>query len=290
MKSIKEIEEEYILRDKDPFLNSPPRESIRYICSDNYYLSMLNINPDGIEPRKYIQYAKADLITKDIRGAINAIGNAKRAVHLLIGSLLEISGLAHNFSPKKFPQKLNIIERAEFFPTVLINNLNDERNIIEHEYKKINYDEAKKFVAAAEMLQLLCYPILKRFVNGIHIGLDSDERDIFLVLYNSLGEIALLECKNAKYLETDIGKIYYHFPLEKNNSQMIKKYKLKSDNIDEWITYFNTLVYATLFNLIPKNPPYDSKIEQRIMSFQNREMCYETSEEFLNDLSKDQVD
>ena len=124
MKTIEQLEKQYILRNKDPFLNSPPREIIRYISSDNYYLSMLFINPKGIEPREYIQYAKADLISKDTRGAINAIGNAKRAVHLLIDSLLEISGLAINFSSKKFPKKLDIIEKSEFFPTILINNLN----------------------------------------------------------------------------------------------------------------------------------------------------------------------
>lgn len=272
MKSIKEIEKQYILRDKDPFLNSPPRETIRYISSDNYYLSMLCINPKGVEPREYIQYAKADLISKDTRGAINAIGNAKRAVHLLIDSLLEVSGLAPNFSRKKFPRKLEIIERAEFFPTVLINNLNSERNIIEHEYKKISYEDAKKFVAIAEMLQLLCYPILKRFVNGIHIGIDSDERDLFLALDHTNGELDLLECKNINYLQTGIGRIYYHFPSEKDNSQMIKKYKLESNNIEKWITYFNTLVYATLFNLVPKNPPYDPKLEKRIMSFHENEI------------------
>jgi hypothetical protein len=102
MKTIEQLEKQYILRNKDPFLNSPPRETIRYISSDNYYLSMLFINPKGIEPREYIQYAKADLISKDTCGAINAIGNAKRAVHLLIDSLLEISGLALNFLTKSF--------------------------------------------------------------------------------------------------------------------------------------------------------------------------------------------
>jgi len=271
MKTIKNIEEQYILRNKDPFLNSPPREIIRYISSDNYYLSMLFINPKGIEPREYIQFAKADLLSKDTRGAINAIGNAKRAVHLLIDSLLEISGLALNFSNKKFPKKLEIIEKSEFFPTILINNLNQERNIIEHEYQKATFEEAQKFVAVAEMLQLLCYPILKRFVHGVHIGVDGDDRDLFLLLDNNSGKLALQKCNDAKYLDTEIGRVYYHFPLEKK-SQIVKKFELKPDNVNEWIAYFNTLVYATMFNLIPENPPYDPKSEERIMSFQNREM------------------
>jgi hypothetical protein len=271
MKTIEQLEKQYILRNKDPFLNSPPRENIRYISSDNYYLSMLNINPKGIEPREYIQYAKADLMSKDTRGAINAIGNAKRAVHLLIDSLLEISGLALNFSNKKFPKKLDIIEKSEFFPTILINALNQERNIIEHEYQRTSFEDAQKFVAVAEMLQMLCYPILKRFVHGVHIGIDGDDRDLFLLVNNNSGKLDLFACNNAEHLETEIGKIYYHFPDEKK-SQIIKKYELKSDNVNEWITYFNTLVYVTMFNLIPANPPYDPKSEARIMSFQNREL------------------
>jgi hypothetical protein len=279
MKTIEQLDKQYIVRNKDPFLNSPPREIIRYISSDHYYLSMLFINPNGIEPREYIQYVKADLISRDTRGAINAIGNAKRAVHLLIDSLLEISGLALNFLNKKFPKKLDIIERAEFFPTILINNLNQERNIIEHEYQKINFEDAKKFVALAEMLQLLCYPILKQFVHGIHIGIDNDERDLFLLLNNSSGKIKLMECSNAKYCETTIGRIYYHFPPE-TKSKIIKEYELRANNIDEWITYFNTLVYATMFNLVPKNPPYDPESEERIISFQTREMPLDDRCEF----------
>ena len=128
------------------------------------------------------------------------------------------------------------------------------------------------------MLQLLCYPILKQFVFGVHIGVDGDDRDLFLLLNKTSGELSILECKDAKYLETEIGKIYYYFSREKN-SQIIKKYELKSENVDEWITYFNTLVYATMFNLIPANPPYDPKSEERIMSFEIRDMSLDIEDE-----------
>jgi hypothetical protein len=212
------------------------------------------------------------LLSKDVRGSINAIGNAKRAVHLLIESLLEISGLSHDFSAKSFPQKLEVIEKAEFFPTVLIKNLNEERNIIEHEYQKISYEEANKFVAVAEMLQLLCYPILKHFINGVHIGIEEDDRDIFLYLEQSTGKLVLLACENAECFESEIGKIYYHFPREEKNAGLIDSYELKLQTINEWLPYFSTLVYKTKINLIPKNPPYDPQKEDHIMGFENRTM------------------
>ncbi|MCX6175266.1 MAG: hypothetical protein NTZ27_10985 [Ignavibacteriales bacterium] len=278
--------EKYISKNKDPFLNSPPRNKLRYIASDIHYLSMLSVNPKGIDPIEYILYAKADLISKDVHGSINAIGNAKRAVHLLIDSLLEITGLSHNFSSRSFPQKLDIIEKSEFFPTILIKSLNEERNIIEHEYQKISFEEARKFVAVAEMLQLLCYPILKRFINGIHIGLEEDDRDIFLYLDNSLGKLGVLSCENAKCVDSEIGKIYYHFPTEAKNSTKIISYDLKLQTVDEWLPYFSTLVYSTKHNLIPSNPPYDPKYEENIMEFENRAMFSSSDAYTIDDSEK----
>jgi len=94
--NIEEILSNYIIKGVDPYFSQGHRSNLRYAAKEYLYAVLMEINPKGIDPLDYLYFAKADLLTKDLRGAINALGNAKRAIHLLIDSFLELFGLKKN--------------------------------------------------------------------------------------------------------------------------------------------------------------------------------------------------
>lgn len=92
--------------------------------------------PDAdVTPEQYLRYAELDLEDRTDRGAINALGNAKRALHLIVDSLLQAYGLLARNQKAGFPQKLGLIDAAGLFSPSILSTLNLERNVMEHEYR-----------------------------------------------------------------------------------------------------------------------------------------------------------
>jgi hypothetical protein len=56
-----------------------------------------------ITPRQYLEYARADFPAGDERGLINAQGNIKRALHLMIDTVLQNYGLLAQNKRISFP-------------------------------------------------------------------------------------------------------------------------------------------------------------------------------------------
>lgn len=208
--NIKGILSDYIIKGVDPYFSQGHRSNLRYAAKEYIYAVLMEINPKGIDILEYLYFAKADLLSKDLRGAINALGNAKRAIHLLIDSFLELFGLKKIYGDDNFPTKLEIIERIEAFPTRLLKNLNKKRNLIEHDYDQIELDEAEEFVEIAEIFLKLCYPYLKRSMIGTRISEINSDKDIEWLLNPITSEITISECQGASIIETDHGPIYYN--------------------------------------------------------------------------------
>ncbi|MHB1347840.1 MAG: hypothetical protein ACYCXK_10145 [Candidatus Humimicrobiaceae bacterium] len=229
----------------------------------------MKLNPEGIEPFEYLNFAKSDISTNDIRGAINGLGNAKKAIHLTIECLFEILGLAKGFEGARFPVKLEIIKSMDSFPTSIIENLNKKRNFVEHEYKKVDPKEVVNFIDITEMFIRLCYPFLKHMVIGVRVGIKEDERDLFWMLNPHKSLITIYEKLKSKSLNSPIGRIYYDdVDSDETSTRHLKTINIMKSNIDEWMPYLNTFIYCTKREIIPKNPPYDPKIFKRLMMFQ----------------------
>jgi hypothetical protein len=88
-----------------------------------------------VTAEQYLQFAARDLEDEPERGAVNGIGNAKRAVHQAVEALLQGYGLLARNRRASFPQKLALIDAAGLFSLVILNTLNLERNAVEHEYR-----------------------------------------------------------------------------------------------------------------------------------------------------------
>jgi hypothetical protein len=71
--------------------------------------SYAKINGVGPDPAEYVEYAKADLVDGSMRGRINAVGNAKRAVHLSVDAVLKVLALDAMLTRAGFPTKLRLL-------------------------------------------------------------------------------------------------------------------------------------------------------------------------------------
>lgn len=265
--NVEEILSDYIIKGVDPYFSQGHRSNLRYAAKEYLYAVLMEINPKGIDPLDYLYFAKADLLTKDLRGAINALGNAKRTIHLLIDSLLELFGLKKIYGNDNFPTKLEIIEKLEAFPTRLLKNLNQKRNLIEHEYDQINFDEAEELVEIAEIFSKLCYPYLKYSMIGTRLGEINSDKDIEWLLNPKQSEITISECHGATRLETEHGIIYCDLKHETDKTK-VKLIKMAKTNAEEWVPILSTFFFCTQRRISHREvPPYDKENYNRIMAF-----------------------
>lgn len=102
MIDISTLRDGYLLRDTDPSFAVGHRANLVYAV-ESLSAGLNKVNSRGPDPLDYLEYAKRDLTTPDTRGAINALGNAKRAIHLSIDALLKLWGLT-DFARANFPR------------------------------------------------------------------------------------------------------------------------------------------------------------------------------------------
>jgi hypothetical protein len=264
---IKNILSNYVVKGVDPYFSQGHRSNLRYATREYIYAVLMEINPKGIDILDYLYFAKADLLSKDLRGSINALSNAKRAIHLLIDSFLELFGLKKIYGEDNFPTKLEIIERIEAFPTRLLKHLNKKRNLIEHDYDQIGLDESQEFVEIAEIFLKLCYPYLKYSMIGTRVGEINSDKDIEWLLDPNTSEINISECQGASKIETEHGPIYYNFK-SKPKKIKLNVIKMNKRNVEEWIPILNTFLYCTQKRISHREvPPYRAEDYSRIMKF-----------------------
>jgi len=262
------IKDSYIVCNIDPNFAVGRRANLRYAC-ECIYASLMELNPGGVEPFDYLNFAKSDISAKDARGAINALGSAKKAIHLTVDCFFEILGLSKAFRRSPFPTKLDIIQQLEAFPTNVINNLNSKRNYVEHEYKTVDVSEAADFVDITEMFLRLCYPFLKHMVIGIRVGLKGDLRDVSWVLNPTKSQIRIYENLNSRSFNSPVGVIYYNFSRDENDRKLLNTIDIRKSNSDDWLPFLNTFIYCTKRAIIPENPPYDPAHYERLMAFEH---------------------
>jgi hypothetical protein len=114
----------------------PDNESDSFIyLMDSVSLNGCPLTDTEVTAEQYLQFAARDLEDESDRGAVNGIGNAKRALHQTVDALLQAYGLLARNRRASFPQKLELIDKAGLFSLAILNTLNLERNAVEHEYR-----------------------------------------------------------------------------------------------------------------------------------------------------------
>jgi len=158
---------------------------------------------------------KKNLFEDSSSGNLSSVFNSKKAVHCQIDTILWNLGFS-NYSRMKFPQKLNILRDCSVIAPNILTKLNHMRNLLEHEYKKIEkdkaqdlYDLALLFINATED-----YCLAAEFITEKYYSDDSN---------GGAREVEIYEGRDKK-------KVKLHLPrgsikIERKEQKVIVKYE-----------------------------------------------------------------
>ena len=105
-------------------------------------------------PQLYLDFATSDLSDPDsTRNRVNALSNAKRALHFRIDLLADALGFDDSPFKKKnnFPEKLEFCGKCGVVAPRILGKVNRVRNALEHEYYLPARDETENFVDVTEL-------------------------------------------------------------------------------------------------------------------------------------------
>jgi hypothetical protein len=261
MVTLDTLREKYILSEDFPDLRTGRRSDITFACETAAAFYSLKMNPDGLEPIEYLDFARVDILEGTSRAAINSLSNAKRAIHLAIEKYLDFLGLGNYAKKTNFPEKLNILQDLGAFPIRMIDALNKKRNLVEHDFVDIDIDEAKDFLDITEMFLLIVYPFFKHLVVGAYLGLEGNDQCYLWYLLSRSRIIQVYEVIGAPYIETDFGKVYYNFEMftgkENDNYNLSEEIKISKANSEKWLPKLDLLIYLT--KVASTRLPWDSR-------------------------------
>lgn len=101
-----------------------------------------------ITPKEYISFAEEDANEKTVRGCVNALSNAKRAMDAQIDLLL-IAFLLDEHAKKKnwnIPKKLSVLTELGIVAPRILSKFNRLRNLVEHEFVKPDQGTVEDFI------------------------------------------------------------------------------------------------------------------------------------------------
>ena len=129
-------------------------------------------------PEKYIDFARED-INDGIgnRVCINAVGNAKRALHLQVENLCDAFAWKRVKKKRSYPfgVKLEFISDCGIISPAILSRLNKTRNRVEHDYDIPTMEEAVDYIDIVELFVSATKGILNRFPSSITFELFDDE-------------------------------------------------------------------------------------------------------------------
>jgi len=126
-----------------------PEEFFEYYFVIERPLDSLEFESEYL-PFEYLEFARQDLETgEDTRNTINAVRNAKRALHLQVETICD--GYGYKAKSKDFPPKLIFLREIGVVAPKVIERLNKIRNRIEHDYYCPTLEEANDFIDVVEL-------------------------------------------------------------------------------------------------------------------------------------------
>jgi hypothetical protein len=155
-----------------------------------------------MSPSAYVEFAIEDLASGGARGLINALGNVKRAIHLLIDALLNQYGLFVHFRTANFPAKLQLLDEIGLLPIGIMTNLNVERNLLEHEYTTPTKQRVTEAVDVSKLLLMATEKLLEATPHEVLVGWKTPKRHLLLRLEPQKGEIRFHAIRAPKHYKT----------------------------------------------------------------------------------------
>ncbi|MCQ3946826.1 MAG: hypothetical protein DPW21_09030 [Anaerolineae bacterium] len=130
-------------------------------------------------PFDYLEFARKDLEGEgETRNIINAVGNAKRALHLQVDTICTAYG--YKSKSRDFPPKLIFLRDLGIVAPKVIEKINKTRNRIEHDYYVPTIEEAYDFIDIVELFLYATFAFVAVFPNEtlLLIGDGNNEYEV----------------------------------------------------------------------------------------------------------------
>jgi len=162
----------------------------------------------AVTAEQYLLFASRDLEDESERGAINALGNIKRALHQTVDTLLQGYGLLARNKRLSFPQKLQLIDAAGLFSLSILSTLNEERNSLEHDYGMPTHGRAEEALDVVR-LWLLATRRLSEFVVYESLASWRADQSLGVIQLNpALGVMSFFKVNGPSRSDEIDGKSY----------------------------------------------------------------------------------
>ncbi|WP_230973148.1 hypothetical protein [Burkholderia vietnamiensis] len=159
---------------------------LRALCPDgdwSYTWSCIKTRDEPISAEQYLKFAENDLLDGESeRHLINAVTNAKRALHLRMEDVCLGFGFASYGGARSFPRMVEYISRIGVTAPRILNRLNQLRNQVEHEYLVPSRPEVETFIDVTSLFAASTQRWINRQPSDIEIHQDIvvDGETVFL--------------------------------------------------------------------------------------------------------------
>jgi len=177
------------------------------------------MSENSTKPIDYLTFARQDLVERDTRALINALGNIKRAIECQLDVFLEMYGLLKLSMKEKwaFPKKIDVVRKIGIVAPSILKLINSKRNKMEHYHKKPRRKEVVEFLDVAELfIELFKHTthrieLLVDYKNDYAIQLDTNRNQISVYenaeLIGKHGGIEFLKSGNKDQITSPIQVI-----------------------------------------------------------------------------------
>lgn len=133
-----------------PLAELSKKFDLRTLCPDGdwtYSWSRIKTRDEPISAEQYLKFAESDLLDGESeRHLVNALTNAKRALHLRMEDVCLGFGFASYGGVHSFPRMAEYISKIGVTAPRVLNRLNQLRNQVEHEYLVPSRLEVETFI------------------------------------------------------------------------------------------------------------------------------------------------
>ncbi|ENM5903645.1 hypothetical protein I2709_003871 [Vibrio mimicus] len=164
-----------------------------------------------IMPSDYLDFAYIDLKGNDLRSSINALSNAKKAMHLQTEILANEFGYQKIKKKNNFPSMLEFLEHCGVITASVLQEINSVRNKVEHDYIVPEKSQISIFVDVVKLYLGATDNLLRRFPSNIVFPDTDDECD---PIVKGVFNVALLQGKGCVRLKYGLAEKVFERTVE----------------------------------------------------------------------------
>ena|SRR5215471_8628714 len=125
-----------------------------------------------VSAEDFLQQAEEDFELGGNNARLNALSNAKRAIHAKVDEVLVALGFKTKSS---FPEKMSLLADLGFISPRILRRINDARNVLEHEYQAPTQGQVEEAIDLASLFLGATKRHMVQWPYNLNLG-NEDER------------------------------------------------------------------------------------------------------------------